>query len=320
MKARKLPLIYPTAGFAGLLFVLGAMWYAASSQNNTAVYLLFFALTAVFLVSIPHTLINLAGVTVTLESVQPAFVGHEVSLPLEIMNGSRATRHGIELALSGSNTERQRIDCIPALKAARITLRFPAGQRGEHKVGTLCLTSVYPLGFIRLLKKFSSLQTYIVYPKPAGDIRLPSSFVRWHDGRPLTEVGEGDDFAGARVYVQGESQRHIDWRAVARGQPLMTKQFTVEEEGVLYFDFSALHLADAEERLSQLALWVIEAERARRPYSLRLPGVEILPAIGQSHFHQCMRALSLFEVERPLRGVRSARSADPTLPATWTRE
>ena len=78
MKATKLPLIYPTAGFAGLLFVLGAMWYAASSQNNAAVYLLFFALAAVFLVSIPHTLINLAGVTVALESVQPAFVGQEV--------------------------------------------------------------------------------------------------------------------------------------------------------------------------------------------------------------------------------------------------
>ena len=102
VKARKLPLIYPTAGFAGLLFVLGAMWYAASSQNNTAVYLLLFALTAVFLVSIPHTLINLASVTVTAESVQPAFVGQEVSLPLEIMNYSRATRHGIELVLSGS--------------------------------------------------------------------------------------------------------------------------------------------------------------------------------------------------------------------------
>ena len=100
MKAQKLPLVYPTAGFAGLLFVLGAMWYAASSQNNVAVYLLFFVLTAVFLVSIPHTLLNLAGVTVTLESVQPAFVGQEVSLPLEIMNDSRATRHGIELALS----------------------------------------------------------------------------------------------------------------------------------------------------------------------------------------------------------------------------
>jgi uncharacterized protein (DUF58 family) len=296
VKARKLPLVYPTAGFAGLLFVLGAMWYAASSQNNAAVYLLLFVLTAVFLVSIPHTLINLAGVTVTLESVQPAFVGQEVSLPLEIMNDSRAIRYGIELAVSGSNRKRQRIDHIPAHKAARITLRFPVRQRGEHSVEILYLTSAYPLGFIRFLKKFASSQTYIVYPKPAGEVRLPSSFVLRRDGRPLTEFGEGDDFAGVRPYVHGESQRHIDWRAVARGQSLMTKQFTAEAEGVVYLDFSAVRCADMEEKLSQLALWVIEAERARRPYALRLPGAQILPGVGQAHFHQCLRALSLFHV------------------------
>jgi uncharacterized protein (DUF58 family) len=295
VKARNLPVIYPTAGFAGLLFVLGAMWYAASSQNNAAVYLLLFALTAVVLVSIPHTLINLTGVTITLESVRPAFVGQEVSLPVEIMNCSRATRHGIELALSDSNTERQRIDYIPADKAARVTLRFPARKRGEHKVGMLCLTSAYPLGFIRFLKRFACSQSYIVYPKPAGDVRLPSSFIQRRDSRPLTDSGEGDDFAGVRAYVPGESQRHIDWRAVARGQPLMTKQFTAEAEGVVYLDFSAINSANAEEKLSQLALWVIEAERARRPYGLRLPRTEIPPAVGQSHFHQCLRALSLFE-------------------------
>jgi uncharacterized protein (DUF58 family) len=296
VKARKLPLVYPTAGFAGLLFVLGAMWYAASSQNNAAVYLLLFVLTAVFLVSIPHTLINLAGVTVTLESVQPAFVGQEVSLPLEIMNDSRAIRYGIELAVSGSNRKRQRIDHIPAHKAARVTLRLPVRQRGEHSVEILYLTSAYPLGFIRFLKKFASSQTYIVYPKPAGEVRLPSSFVLRRDGRPLTEFGEGDDFAGVRPYVHGESQRHIDWRAVARGQSLITKQFTAEAEGVVYLDFSAVRSADMEEKLSQLALWVIEAERARRPYALRLPGTQILPGVGQAHFHQCLRALSLFHV------------------------
>jgi uncharacterized protein (DUF58 family) len=295
VKEKKLPLIYPTVGFAGLLFVLGAMWYAASSQNNAAVYLLFFALTAVFLVSVPHTLINLTGVTVTLESVQPAFVGQEVSLPIEIMNGSRATRHGIELALSDSNAERQRIDYIPANKAARVTLRFPARQRGQHKVGTVFLTSAYPLGFIRFLKRVTPFQSYIVYPKPAGDVRLPLRFIHERNSQPLTDFGEGDDFAGVRGYVLGESQRHIDWKAVARGQPLMTKQFTAEAEGVVYLDFFALNSADTEAKLSQLALWVIEAERARRSYALHLPGNEIQPGIGQSHFHRCLRALSLFE-------------------------
>ena len=295
MKERKFLSVYPTISFAGLLFVLAAMWYAASSQNSAAVYLLLFALTAVFLVSIPHTLINLAGVTVELESAKPAFAGQEVSLPVEIMNMSRASRHGIDIALSGSATERKRIDHIPAGKAARVTLRFPAHQRGEHKIGTLCLTSVYPLGFIRVLKKFVGSQTYLVYPKPVGGLPLPLSRARSPQSRPQADFGQGDDFAGVRAYVSGESQRHIDWKAVARGQALMTKQFAAEAEGSVHLDFSALRFADVEERLSQLALWVIQAERARRRYGLRLPGAEIAPAVGEPHFHQCMRALSRFQ-------------------------
>jgi len=302
VRASKLPPIYPTAGFAGLLFVLGAMWYAASSQNNTAIYMLFFVLAAVFLVSIPHTLLNLAGLKVSLESVQPAFVGQEISLPLEIINDSRATRYGIELALPDPDKERERIDSVPAHKAVRVTLRFPARQRGEYELGILHLTSSYPLGFIRFLKTFYFSQTYMVYPKPDGDYRLPASLASCHDAHLLTEFGEGDDFAGMRAYVQGESQRHIAWRAVARGQPLMTKQFTAEAEGTLYFDFSSIHSTDVEARLSQLALWIVVAERARRPYGLRLPAAEIAPAVGQTHFHQCMRALSLHQSGKPTPG------------------
>jgi len=74
----------------------------------------------------------------------------------------------------------------------------------------------------------------------------------------------------------------------------MTKQFAAETKGAVYLDFFELRLADVEERLSQLTLWVIEAERIRQPYGLRLPGTEISPGLGQMHFHYCLRALSLF--------------------------
>jgi uncharacterized protein (DUF58 family) len=109
------------------------------------------------------------------------------------------------------------------------------------------------------------------------------------------EFGEGDDFAGVRTYVPGESQRHIDWKAVARGQALMTKQFTAETDGLLYLDLGAVRFSNLEDRLSQVALWVIEAERARRPYGLRLFAVEIPPSLGEAHFHRCLRALALFK-------------------------
>ena len=293
MKAGKFPLVYPTAGSAALLFVLGTMWYAASSQNSAAIYLLLFALASVFLVSIPHTLINLAGLALRIESAKPTFAGDEVCLPIEIINSSRATRYGIEVVLPDADT-RKRVDCIARESAARLMLLFPAYRRGEHKIEALGLTSCYPLGFVRALRRFVSNQTYLVYPKPAGNPQLPTSRSRSADSWVQQGVGHGDDFAGVRAYVRGESQRHIDWKAVARGQPLMTKQFAAETKGAVYLDFFELQSGDVEKTLSQLTLWVIEAERARQPYGLRLPRIEISPALGQMHFHYCLRALSLF--------------------------
>jgi uncharacterized protein (DUF58 family) len=294
VKAGKFPLVYPTAGFGALLFVLGAIWYAASSQNSAAIYLLLFMLASVFLVSIPHTLINLAGVTLRVESAKPAFAGDEVCLPVEIMNSSRATRYGIEVVLPEAGKTRERVDCIPRDSAARLNLRFPAGHRGEYKIEKLNLTSCYPLGFVRVSKKVVPNQTYLVYPKPAGNSQLPTKHSQFADSRAEQGFGPNDDFAGVRDYVPGESQRHIDWKAVARGQPLMTKEFAAETKGAVRLDFFELRFTDVEEKLSQLTLWVIEAERARRPYGLRLPGIEIFPAVGQMHFHRCLRALSLF--------------------------
>jgi len=295
VKTAKLPLVYPTGIFAALLFVLGAMWYAASSQNSAAIYLLLFLVASVFLVSIPHTLINLIGVTVRVESAKPTFAGDDVCLPVEIMNNSRATRYGIDVALSDADKTRQRVDCVPRESAARLSLRFSAQRRGEYKIETLHLMSCYPLGFVRASRRFASNQTYLVYPKPAGNSQLPTNRSRFADTWVHQGIGHGDDFAGVRAYVPGESQRHIDWKAVARGQSLMTKQFAAESSGAVCLDFSELHFTDVEEKLSQLTLWVIEAERARQRYGLRLPTTEISPGLGQKHFHHCLHALSLFQ-------------------------
>jgi uncharacterized protein (DUF58 family) len=284
----------PTAAFGGLLFVLCAMWYGASSQNNAAAYLLFFALGGVFMISIPHTQLNVARLKATAESIKPAFAGDDVSLAVEITNGSRIAAHGICVSAPSAGGDEERIDEIAAAKAARVILRFPAQSRGEHEIGHLCVASAYPLGFLRAVKRIDSSQRYLVYPKPAGNRSLPRERAHSRQNRPQTEFGEGDDFAGVRAYLPGESQRHIDWKAVARGQPLMTKRYTAETSRVLYLDFAAVPLNNTEARLAQLALWIIEAERARHSYGLRLPGIDVAPGLGAPHFHRCLRALALF--------------------------
>src|SRR5215472_4959178 len=147
------------------------------------------------------------------------------------MNSSGSTRYGIEVALPHVDKTRERLDCIPPENAARLTLRFSARQRGEHKIEALDLTSCYPLGFVRASKRLVSNQTYLVYPKPAGNPQLPTNRSGLASSWVQQSIGPGDDFAGVRAYVPGESQRHIDWKAAARGQPLMTKQFAAETSG-----------------------------------------------------------------------------------------
>jgi uncharacterized protein (DUF58 family) len=271
------------------------MWYAASSQNNAAAYLLFFTLSSLFIVSIPHALLNIASLKATTESVKPTFAGDEVSLPVEVTNQSGKPRYGVRVQVPDSGGDEQAVDEIAAGRAARVLIRFPARARGEYEVKRLCLASAFPLGVLRATKRINCHQRFLVYPKPEGDPRLPRDRARSAYNRPRTELGEGDDFAGVRAYEPGQSQRQIDWKAVARGHPLMTKQYTTEATGALYLDFAAVPGDRTEARLAQLALWIIEAERARRSYGLRLGGTEITPSLGQVHFHRCLRALALFK-------------------------
>lgn len=295
MSARSFARLRPTKGSIGLLFLFGAMWYAAASQNNAATYLLLFVLSGVVLISIPHTLFNLSGLSLSAESIRPSFAGQELSLPVELLNEARAARRSLAIAIPAEEGVPEIADEIAGGKGARVKLRFPAIARGEFELNALTVASVYPLGFFRAERRFPIQQRYLVYPKPAGDPKLPPPSSRAAGQKPHTDFGEGDDFAGVRAYVPGESQRHIDWKAVARGQAVMTKQFAPEAVGELYFDFAATNLSDREAALSQLSLWIIEAERARRSYGLRIPGTEIRPALGDAHYHRCLRALALIQ-------------------------
>jgi uncharacterized protein (DUF58 family) len=285
-----------TRNAVALLFVLAAMWYAGSSQQNAAAYLLLFGLTSVGVVSIPHAISNIAGLTARAESVKPSFAGQEACLPVEISNQSPASRNGVRLHLVDTPAIYENLDQIGAGKAVRASVRFSTPIRGEHEISAISLETTYPLGLVRVVRNLPINQRYMVYPKPAGDPKLPISGSRTAEDRPQHENSEGDDFAGVRAYTPGESQRHIDWKAVARGQAMMTKLFTAETDiGFLYLDFAAVRSPHVEERLSQLALWIIEAERARRPYGLRLPNTEIAPSLGDNHFHRCLRMLALFK-------------------------
>jgi uncharacterized protein (DUF58 family) len=157
------------------------------------------------------------------------------------------------------------------------------------------VASDYPLGFFTGQMRLELTRDYYVYPVPEGSLPFPITIAPTRQTRDGLRH-EGDDFGGTRVWQPGESQRHIDWKAAARNPQLLTKQWTGEADEVLQLAWEALPALPTEARLSQLAQWVITAERTYQTYELRLPSRIVRAGRGDQHFHECLRALAAFDM------------------------
>jgi uncharacterized protein (DUF58 family) len=289
--------ILPTRAVVTLGLVLLAMWYAAVSQNNAMAYLLLFFLGSLTVLSMNYTHFNLVGLRLNVGRIAPVFAGTDAEVPVEITNPSRRERHALELVVP--TREPYFIAAISGRGgSAPGRLLIATTARGEHALPRLTLRSIYPLGLFEGRQyRVTGGKPLLVYPAPRGNLPLPQG--ESQSRVELSAVGPGgEDYAGSRPYRSGESQRHVDWRAVARGQPLLLKQFVGTGGHRVWLDWSAVAmLPDLESKLSQLCRWIVDAERAGYQYGLRLPGFEAPPARGDVHQHQLLCVLALYDTE-----------------------
>lgn len=285
--------VLPNSRTLGLVAVVVAMWYAGASQGNGAAYLLCFVLIALSLVSTVHAWTNLRGLIVEVDSIPPTFAGEELTVPIEADSAARRPHYALRVD-GRPGVQPAMIDALHPARPVRAELRMPGLRRGCYRQLPVRLSTNYPLGFFTARQDLALPHTFHIYPAPHGDLPLPRAFAPTRQPQAGTRV-EGDDYGGVRAWQMGESQRHIDWKAAARGQPLLTKQWTGEVDEILIFDWPTLRTGDVESRLSQVAKWVVLAERGTAAYELRLPGKVIRASRGDSHYHACLRALAEFQ-------------------------
>ena len=289
--------VVPNRNTVGLIALLVAMWYAGASQNNGAAYLLCFVLTGVALVSILHTRANLRGLRISCGPIAPVFAGESQRVSVGVLAASGATHAAIRIKPKAGG-ESVAFPEISGSQWQRAELSIEAPRRGHFQDVTLVASSLYPLGFFSARMVPTIRQSRWVYPAAEGSRQLPRNFAPARL-RGTAVHAEGDDFAGLRAYIPGESQRHIDWKAAARGQGLVIKQWAGESDETFLFTWQDTAGLPHEARLSQLARWIVTAERSSRSYGLDIPGSTLPPGHGNAHFHECLRALALFPPEVP---------------------
>ena len=140
------------------------------------------------------------------------------------------------------------------------------------------LETRFPLGLFRAWSYVEPDARCLVYPQPGALAAAGARAPRPRAGALRSQAPGNDDFSGLRAYQLSDSPRHVAWKAVARSDDMLTKQFTGEAAAELWLDWRLLPAAlGLEQRLSRLAGWVLAAERGGAHYGLRLPGIEIAP-------------------------------------------
>ncbi|HEV3270964.1 MAG TPA: DUF58 domain-containing protein [Candidatus Methylacidiphilales bacterium] len=302
--------------------VLGCMLLAAINYSNNLVYAILYLIAALSFISIFHTWRNLAALRVEHIRILPAFAGEAVRMEIYLRNPSRHTIYGLffarlgdetgltrrPIALRTLNNAGVRIEpgdscCAEVVlekkqvvfKWGRFTTVTASGsgeRRGMYRFETLLVKSSYPFGLFGAAFRAPVNVEYYIYPQPKGNSDWPELHPSGEQGSPVS-LKPGDDFSGVRAYLPGESLRHVDWKAYARGRPLSVKQFTGGAGHELWLDAAEMSRLPLEARLSQLALWIVNAEKAEIPYALKLGRTTLPLGLGAAHSRRVLEALAV---------------------------
>jgi len=280
----------------GLIYV-GALVLMLTGSINYGLslgFVLTFLLAALGVNSILHTFRNLARLRIAAGRVHPVFAGDLAHFTLIIDNPGALGRYSIGVT---QNRRDSVFTDVPARGSVTVGVPVPAVRRGVLRPGRMTLFTRFPLGLCYAWAYADLDVRCVVYPRPEAG-RLPLPLPEPNAGTGFAFGSGQEDFSGLRSYHPGDSPRHIAWKAAARGQGLLTKQFSGRAHAELWLDWQATPEAlGVEGRLSRLARWIIDANAASLSFGLRLPGVTIAPAPGDAQRERCLEALALFESE-----------------------
>mgnify|MGYP001413712402 CR=1 FL=1 len=228
-----------------LLLILAAVF------RDDAVFLLFYLLAGVFLVSHWWSRRALAAVTFERRFTERAFPGETVTIRLRLRNRGWLPVVWLRL-LDSAPTEllsrpQSLLDVISLgpLGETELSYDLQTYKRGYYRLGPLFLTSGDLLGLEADIQRQGGVDGLIVYPRLVAltQLGLPSHapLGALRHRQPIYE--DPARTAGKRDYVSGDSLRRLDWKTTAAVGRLQVKVF---EPSIALTTMVALNLSVAD--------------------------------------------------------------------------
>ncbi len=286
--------ILPTG--IGLVFGLTtfAMLLGSMNYNNNLSFVLTFLLISLGLISMHQCQRNLVGLRLAFAGVEPVFAGQSAEFRIAISNASKSHRYC--LRIYDIENQSQCHDLAPG-ESRTFSLDVATQNRGYVRLPRFGVCTVFPFEFFRAWAWLHMDLKGIVYPRPASVVPVPPA-VQTAQGHQQLDARGAEDFAALRVYQEGDSPRHVAWKAYARSGELLSKQFAGADLSSQWFDYESISNRSVEARLSVLTRWIIDAEKKGLEFGMRIAGESFEPAVGIAQKHACLSYLATFNLTR----------------------
>jgi uncharacterized protein (DUF58 family) len=252
-------------------------------------FMLTFLLGSMAGVAMLHTWRNLAHLRLRPGRCDPVFAGETAHFSITLETPSQ-TRFAIGVRRKGDQAV---FGNVGAGEIAVLSLPVVAARRGLLRCGRLEVFTRYPVSLFHAWSYVDFELAVVVYPRPDTGGGTPPAQSRSASEEGIPIAGD-EEFNMLRAYRAGDAPKLIAWKALAREQGLLTKEFSAMASSELWLDWDEVHAGEVETRLSILCHWVLQAERFGQSYGLRLPGTSIRPSRGEQHRTRCLEALALF--------------------------
>lgn len=284
--------ILPTRFGVMYSFLLLVIFLAAINYQNSLSFALSFLLTAIGIISLWQTHRNMLNIEIALIKPKAVFSKEPLELEFKIYNPHQFEHYSIGIQYQQSEPT---YFSLKPQSHQKESLRLKTKHRGEFNLDGITFFTRFPTGLFHCWSWLQFTQTITVYPKPMDTTLSAYSNEQSEDGLTKISSQDGDDFAGLRDYKQGESLKHISWKALAQGKGKLTKTYQGHAQPNLWFDWDLIQAVSIEDKISKLTSLVLKAHAQNQTFGMKLPNTTIDLANGSSHKNQCLHQLACYQ-------------------------
>ena len=229
---------YRFTNASGWLLALTLLFMAyASNTLDLQAYTPLGYLIATWLVALFAALLSRPRVRISARHSDRIRVGDTLPIALEVTQQRRwrhelnVVAHRLPPALDASPPDGVRIPALAIGETARVSMGLVCRERGNYVWHGFRVETDFPFGLFRAYSTVAAAHSVLVTPTfvPLTGLVVPSGR-RYQPGgvAMASHVGDSFEFIGNREYREGDNLRDMDWRATARLNRPIVREYREE--------------------------------------------------------------------------------------------